>query len=87
MAESARGTLSNTTGAIVDVVVVTTSVVVVITLVVVGGARVVVGGKRVPVGGTDSEVEQPKKNNEPASRTARSRFTALPPFTFILVPE
>ena len=67
--------------------VVTTSVVVVITLVVVGGGRVVVEGKRVPVGGTDYVVEQPKKNSDPASRTAESRFTALPPFALVLVPE
>ena len=71
----------------VDVVVVVTSVVVVPTLVVVGGERVVVGGKRVPVGGKDSEVEQPRKNNEPASRTARSRLMALSLFALILVPE
>ena len=71
----------------VDVVVVTTSVVVVTTWVVVGGERVVVGGKRVPVGGTGSEGEQPEKTRAPASRAARNRFTALPPFTFTLVPE
>ena len=64
----------------VDMVVVTTSVVVVI-------ASVVVGGKRVPVGGADSVVEQPAITRAPASRAARSRFTALPPFTFTLVPE
>jgi hypothetical protein len=64
----------------VDVVVVTTSVVVVI-------ASVVVGGKRVPVGGADSVVAQPARTRAPASRAARSRFTALPPFTFALVPE
>ena len=70
----------------VDVVVVTTSVGVVTTLVVVGGGRVVVGGNSVPVGGRGS-LAQPEKTRAPASRTARNRFTALPPFTFTLVPE
>ncbi len=38
------------------------------------------------LGGRGS-LAQPEKTRAPASRTARNRFTALPPFTFTLVPE
>ena len=50
---------------------------------------VVVGGKRVVVGVSGSLLPppQPERTNAPANKTATNFFTALLPFTFVLVPE
>ena len=47
----------------------------------------VVGGKRVVVGASGGLLPQPEITKAPANKAAANRFTALLPFTFVLVPE